>query len=407
VRVGILAPQSSEQIGGGHTFEHEIFERTLEVASGSKHQFVVFEGLNGRRANIPLANVERVCLKEPLPALVQRTMRKIARTLRIGARRDWYLWQNKWIADVLRRQKIEFFLNISPLTLSLEVPFLAVVWDLQHRLQPFFPEVSTGGRWQMRENDFSQVLQRATYVITGTQAGKNEIQLFYGVTDERIRVVPLPTPRFALQSTTEAASLASYNLPSDFIFYPAQFWSHKNHVALLRAVAQLKQTDNLRIPVVFTGSDQGNERYVRQVVEDLQLKQQIHFLGYVPRETLRSLYQNAVALCYPSFFGPENLPPLEAFACGCPVIAANVPGAAEQLGGAAVLVNPADESEIAGAIKSIYSDKAKRDDLIRRGKERARRFTGSDFAKTLLGLLDEFARVRRCWPADSHGRLGL
>lgn len=402
MRVGILAPQSPEQIGGGYTFEEEIFERILEHAPASRHQLVVFEGLNGRRAKLSSAiKVDRVFLKRPFSASARRTMRNVGRGLRVIPRRDWYLWENKWIAQVIRREKIEFFVNISPLTLSLDVPFLAMVWDLQHRLQPFFPEVSVSGRWRMRENDFSEVLQRAAFVVTGTQTGKKEIQLFYGVADERIRVIPLPTPRFALEpQNAELGSLARYNLPPDFVFYPAQFWSHKNHVGLLRAIAHLKQVDNLRLSVVFTGSDRGNERYVRQVMSDLQLQEQIHFLGHVPRETLRALYERARVLCYPSFFGPENLPPLEAFACGCPVIAANVAGAAEQLGDAAVLVNPADELEIAAALKSTYSNKENREELIQRGKERAQRFTGADFANAVLGLLDEFENIRRCWPSD-------
>ena len=80
---------------------------------------------------------------------------------------------------------------------------------------------------------------------------------------------------------------------------------------------------------------------------------------------------------------------------GCPVIAADVPGASEQLGDAAIRVNPSDERAIAGALKLVFQDEAKREELMRRGKERARRFTGRDFAKGLFDLLDEFELARR------------
>ena len=150
---------------------------------------------------------------------------------------------------------------------------------------------------------------------------------------------------------------------------------------------------------MFTGSDQGNERYVRALVEKMGIRDQVFFLGHVSRKTLKALYQNAFALCYVSFFGPENMPPLEAFGLGCPVVAADVPGASEQLGDAAMRVHPANELEIAQALKLLFQDKAKRQELIRRGKERARRFTGRDFAKGLFDLLDEFEPIRRCWPA--------
>ncbi len=250
------------------------------------------------------------------------------------------------------RERIDFFVNVSPEIAILDVPFLVIVWDLQHRLQPFFPEVDSGDEWQRRENFFSQVLKRAAYVVTATDTGKKEVQMFYGIPDERIRILPHPTPRFALEEGAQDTSmLAQFRLPPNYIFYPAQFWSHKNHVRILRA--------------------SWNESYIRQLVQTLQLDDQVFFLGHVSRPALRALYQNAFVLCYPSFFGPLNLPPLEAFALGCPVIAADIPGAKQELGDAAMLVNPANEFEIAEALKSVRSDSAKRESLIARGKERA------------------------------------
>src|SRR5262249_14758756 len=81
----------------------------------------------------------------------------------------------------LVRERIEFFINVSPVVAILDVPYLVVVWDLQHRRHPFFPEVSSRGEWQRREDFFSQVLRRAVYVVTGTGINKKEVQMFYGV----------------------------------------------------------------------------------------------------------------------------------------------------------------------------------------------------------------------------------
>jgi glycosyltransferase involved in cell wall biosynthesis len=385
MRVGVLSPIAPEGIGGGYTFEQEIFQRLLELAPGSKHELVIFENFRGSKTGNRSPNFKYVPLTRPLPDYLVLRKRR-------------FPWEHKWIDNILRREKIEFFLNTTFEAVTLSIPFLAIVWDLQHRLQPFFPEVSANGTWERRENFYSQVLQRAAFIIVGTEAGKKEVQRFYGVPDKKIRMLPHPTPAFALEEpAANHELLAKYNLPRDYVFYPAQFWSHKNHAAILRAIEHLKRVENLRLPVVFTGSDQGNESSVRQLVEQMQISDQVFFLGHVPRRTLQALYQNALALCYVSFFGPENLPPLEAFGLGCPVIAADVPGASEQLGDAAIRVNPASELEIAHALQLLSRDKAKREELIRRGKERARRFTGRDFAKGLFSLLDEFEPVRRCW----------
>jgi glycosyltransferase involved in cell wall biosynthesis len=387
MRVGLLSPIAPERIGGGYTFEQEIFDRILELAPASKHEFVIFEGFRGSKVETKSPHFKYLPLKRPLSDF-------------LVLRKRTFPWEKKWIDRALEREKIEFFLDTTFEAVTVSIPFLAIVWDLQHRLQPFFPEVSSGGEWEKREIFYSQVLKRAAFVIVGTEAGKREVQLFYGVPDDKIRILPHPTPSFALEEhAPDLTELAKYKLPRDYIFYPAQFWSHKNHAAILRAIFHLKQTNNLRLPVVFTGSDQGNESYIRELVEKMQVSDQIFFLGHVPRQTLRALYQNALALCYVSFFGPENLPPLEAFGLGCPVIAADVPGASEQLGDAAIRVNPAKELEIAEALKLLFRDKLKRNELIRRGKERARRFTSRDFAKGLFNLLDEFEPVRRSWAA--------
>ena len=382
MRVGLLSPIAPEKIGGGYTFEQEIFERILELAPASKHEFAIFEGFRGAKARTRAPGFKYVPLQRPrFDFLVPRKRR--------------FPWEFKWIDNVLNREGIEFFLNTTFEAVTLTIPFVAIVWDLQHRLQPFFPEVSANGEWEKRETFYSQVLEHAAFVIVGTEAGKSEVQRFYGTPDEKIRILPHPTPSFALEETArDTETLAKYKLPPDYIFYPAQFWTHKNHAAIVEAVAHLKRTDNLRLPVVFTGSDQGNERVVRELVDKMQMQDQVFFLGHVSRETLKALYQNALTLCYVSFFGPENLPPLEAFGLGCPVIAADVPGASEQLGDAAIRVNPSDKVAIAEALKLVFQDEAKREELIRRGKERARRFTGRDFAKGLFDLLDEFAATR-------------
>ena len=383
MRVGILSPIAPEKIGGGYTFEQEIFEQILKLAPASKHEFVIFEGFRGSTTSKKIPGFKYVPLKRPASD-------------RLVLRKRKFPWEKKWIDNTLNREGIEFFLNTTFEAVTLTIPFSAIVWDLQHRLQPSFPEVSADGEWEKRETFYSEVLKHATFVIVGTEAGKNEVKRFYGTPDEKIRILPHPTPSFALEQTPcEAETLAKYQLPPDYIFYPAQFWTHKNHAAIVKAVAHLKSTDSLLLPVVFTGSDQGNEPRVRELVDQMQLGDQFFFLGHVSRGALVALYQNALALCYVSFFGPENLPPLEAFGLGCPVIAADVAGASEQLGDAAIRVDPSDELEIAQALKLLFQDKAKREELIRRGKERAQRFTGRDFAKGLFDLLDEFESVQR------------
>ena len=135
---------------------------------------------------------------------------------------------------------------------------------------------------------------------------------------------------------------------------------------------------------------------MRNFASQLQPSINVSFLGFVPLEDLVALYRGAFALSYVTFFGPENLPTLEAFALGCPVIASDVSGAREQLGDAALFVDPRNPSEIAAAIKSLQDDDLRRS-LIDKGRARAERWTAKDFVRGVFNAFDEFEPVRRCW----------
>ena len=120
-------------------------------------------------------------------------------------------------------------------------------------------------------------------------------------------------------------------------------------------------------------------------------------LGFVSRDELIGLYRQALALAYLSWGGPENLPPLEAFALGCPVIAAQVPGADEQLGKAALLVAPGDPAQISDAIVRLHASPKLRGELTMLGRLRALRSSGDDYVSGVFKFLDRFESTSRCW----------
>ena len=147
-----------------------------------------------------------------------------------------------------------------------------------------------------------------------------------------------------------------------------------------------------------------NLKCVQRIALDLKLHDAVHFLGFVSLEGLVWLYRQALALTHVTFFGPDNLPPLEAFALGCPVIASRVEGAEEQLGNAALLVDPSDEMQIAEAIRCVCHGANLRVELVTKGKKRAKLFTGKEYVEAILQLLDTLAPMVRC--SDWHGYQG-
>jgi glycosyltransferase involved in cell wall biosynthesis len=233
------------------------------------------------------------------------------------------------------------------------------------------------------------MLTRASYIVTGTRIGKEEIQNFYGVSPDRIRLLPHPTPPFAL---VESAKEVKISVSKPYVFYPAQFWAHKNHVVLLQMMAELKKRGH-SLQCVFVGSDKGNKSHIAELARKWQVKDQVKFLGFVSRDELVALYKSALATVYPSLCGPENLPPLEAMALGSPVIATSIKGALEQLNDAAILVSGQDPSAWADAVEKLLHDEELRKEMIKRGRTRAQRYTQKEFSDDLFKIFDEFRIV--------------
>jgi hypothetical protein len=217
-----------------------------------------------------------------------------------------------------------------------------------------------------------------------------------------VEVIPFPvaeTPTVVCEDSSFSVR-EKYGIQNDFFIYPAQFWPHKNHVNLLHALAIIKSKDPSVPNLILTGSDKGNWNYVETKARDLGVDKYVRYLGFVPKDDLDCLYQQAMALVFPTFFGPDNLPPLEAFANGCPVIASNVSGSEEQLGDAIISFNPSKPEELAEAMLRVFHDVSLRTTLRQRGYDRASKLTPSNYVERMCTILDEFEPVRRCWRWD-------
>lgn len=392
MKVGVYLDDYRAEDGGGYTMQSELFRALCNIHKESTHEFVVISAQGkviaeeSKAAGLPWIADNRFSPLERIGEFLARTLPNFRRR---------FLWRSS-VERTARAENIDFIWFLGPRPRQIDLPYLTIVLDLQHRKQPWFPEVSAFGEWEARERLLGFFLRRAAGIIVGTQAGKREVCDFFQVPDERIHILPHPTPDY-VQSLSALVGIApSPPLQPGFLFYPAQFWAHKNHVNLLLALKQLT-AEGLKIPLVLTGSDFGNQEFIKARLVEFGLQDQVKILGFVDQQQLKWLYRHALALSYLSFFGPENLPPLEAFALGCPVIASKVDGAEEQLGDAALLVDPENPTEIALAVRRLFEDKALRAGLIERGQSRANNWGTVDFVRGVFRILDGFEPIKRNW----------
>jgi glycosyltransferase involved in cell wall biosynthesis len=307
------------------------------------------------------------------------------------------------LEETIDQYRIDIVWFLASTAIPPPVPFIATVLDLEHRKQPYFPEVSiTGWTWEERERSYRAVLPRASFIITGTQVGKKEIVHYYGVNPDNVKVVPFPVPpREARETPLDSdVLLEKYRMSKDFLLYPAQFWPHKNHINLLKALSIIRYRHGLKLNLALTGSDKGNRQHIQEKIRELELSDQVFDLGFVSRRELNALYEGALALVFPSFFGPDNIPPLEAFALQCPVLASRIAGAEEQLNGAALLFDPTNPVDIADKILALRSDQALRKKLTTEGRQIAQSRSPERYIARIDEIVTGFAAIRECWSRD-------
>lgn len=283
-----------------------------------------------------------------------------------------------------------------------EINYITTVWDLCHRDDPEFPEVRWNLQFQARERSYRALLPRATAIFVDSELGKKNVVHRYGIDDERVHVMPFQAAAATRESpSSDARSMidvrAKYNLNVPYVFYPAQFWSHKNHVYLLEGLRALEQRHGLRIGAIFSGGDQGNLAYVKSYVRKLNLEDRVLIIGFVDNEEIPELYRQSVALVMPSYFGPTNLPPLEAFELGVPVLYSDKIGLRDQVGDAALLMDLHDPASLADHLKNLIDDSQLRMRLIEAGKERLKYFDSKDRVGILTRVLEDFRWRRQTW----------
>lgn len=301
-------------------------------------------------------------------------------------------------------KKIDFVWFLSPYYEPVEVPFAATVWDLGHREMPYFPELSvTGWKFDEREAFYSHVLPRASLVVIGNSVGARCVNEFYRVRQENICEIALPVNTSSLQGLSREPSLLQPHglTPGEYLFYPAQFWPHKNHITLVDALGILHAA-GAHMKLIFTGSDKGNRAHVEAYAASRGLQSSVVFAGFVETAVLHQLYLNAYAMTFASTMGPDNLPPLEAMALGCPVVSAAFSGAHEQMGNAALFFEPLDANDAVAKI-ALLSDPTLREQLVANGRALVETRSPDVYVAKINQALNRFAHKRRLWsPGNSY-----
>ena len=225
----------------------------------------------------------------------------------------------------LAKEKIDlvFFLDPSPLIRSFEnIKNIYTIFDIEHRELKNLPEFYEKNN-HSRDYDYNLAGKKSNKIIVGTKNLKKKISEIYKIESSKILDLKFPPPITEIKNIN--ISKIEKNIYQavkgiDYLFYPAQFWKHKNHVYIIEAVYELQKVNKLDFKIIFTGYDKGNLKNIKNLIHEKNLKDKFIIFDYVKDEELYYLYENCMGVVIPTLVAPHTFPLYEAFYFKKPII---------------------------------------------------------------------------------------
>lgn len=319
------------------------------------------------------------------PSLAERHEVATAKAGRLRPLR--VLIENTWLAAQCRRRGIDVVHHLGG-----TVPFVGVKPSVVtvHDLQP----LDHPKRFGLVKRLYLRLMlpwsvRRAERIVTVSEFCRSRLVERLKVDPQRIAVVPAPVDASSAAPDMPLAA-AEPDLASPFVLYPAVAYPHKNHEVLLRALARLA-ADGVDVALVVSGGPGPLDAKLDHLADELGVGRRWHRLGRIPRAVLDGLYQQAVAMVFPSKYEGYGLPVVEAMARGCPVVAADAGGLPEVVGSGGRVVDPDDEAQWSETIGELVGDAEARREMSEAGAFRVRELAELEPAAELCDLYGRVA----------------
>jgi glycosyltransferase involved in cell wall biosynthesis len=225
-------------------------------------------------------------------------------------------------------------------------------------------------------------LKKARIIITPSSHTKELISKLYNIPTRKIDLIPNGIPDYFLENDEEKS------LKEEYIIYAGRICPMKNIKGIVEAFYEIKELTPHKLVFIGGGREEFKKeiqagRLPKKVLDD----ERIIIKGYVDEGEMNKLMKKAALLIFPSFYEGFGLPPLEAMACGTPVVASSSASLPEVCGNAAHYVNPYDSSDIANGIISVIKDENYSKELVGKGRERIKLFSWKTSAVSVLNII--------------------
>jgi glycosyltransferase involved in cell wall biosynthesis len=252
-----------------------------------------------------------------------------------------------------------------------------------------FPRLLNKSRQIYKKYILNMSIKRADIIVADSYSTKRDIINYFGIREGKIKVVyPGVERRFRPISNVKEYRLKN-NLPSKMILNVGTLEPRKNVVTLIKAFKKLKELGFENYKLVIAGDKGWLYKQIFDEIKSSDLQKEVLFLGIVGDEDLPMLYNCADIFVYPSLYEGFGLPPLEAMACGIPVITSNTSSLPEVIDNAGIMVDPDDVNSLCEAMYNVLKDKELWHNMSNKGLERSKLFSWKGTAKKILEIYDE------------------
>lgn len=275
-------------------------------------------------------------------------------------------------------------------------PLLVTLYDTIEFSEPL-PSPRQTKRWAMRLYSRAvqrRAAQRALHIVTISNYSKEQLARFFSLPEERVTAIHLaPSPVFSLRDRDKAKgeAIGRWSL-SEHVLGIASAAKRKNTGAMLDAYALLHETTKHTHPLVLVCTHPGVKTHVSDLAQKAGLNEHVRLIENIGDADLALLYNTAAVFVFPSLEEGFGLPPLEAMACGAPVVASNTSSVPEVVGDAGILVTPTDAPEIADAINRVLTDHELAQELRARGLARSAVFSWRKTAEETIAVYEKIAQ---------------
>lgn len=366
VRIAIDASTISTQ-GGPRTYVLGLIDALLRI--DKVNEYIVFYNDPVHLGRFPLATEVVLPGKNPLARLWREHV-----LLPLACRRER--------VDVLHCPK-------SAIPYFMPCPVVVTLHDLIPLKHPETEKFAAQMYWRLQ---IPIAARRSSFIITDSEHARQEILEDFDCPPEKVKAIMLGFDPL-MNKLREAADgdkiCLKYGLPSEYLLYVGTIQPRKNLDTLIQAFSRLKRSGSVDHKLVIVGRKGWLYERLFADIREMNLESEIIFTGFVPDEELPFIYDRARVFLYLSLFEGFGLPPLEAMACGIPVITSNTTSLPEVVGDAGITVNPTDIGAVELALKQVLSDPTLATRMKEAGRSRARLFSWDATARQTLEIYQQ------------------